>query len=405
MQKSISPVEARAALLALSLPDIQLENVSLAAAFGRVLAEDIVAEIAIPPFDRSPVDGFALRGADTASASADNPVTLAITEEIPAGVVPRLDVFAGSAAKILTGAPIPRGADATVKFEQTAFTAETVTLTEPLTAGANIVRAGEDVAVGEVVARRGDALTPATVALFASLGRASVTVYRRPRIAVINTGSELVEAGAVLPQGKIYNSGMFSLLGALAELGLEGYSAGVVRDDPDEIAAALENALPHCDAVITTGGASVGDYDFSVEAARRLGAEVLFWKAKMKPGGAMVASHCGGRLILSLSGNPGAALVGLLHIAKPFLLRLAGQRDVAPQPIRVRLREPFASSSPRTRLLRGTLEIVDGEAFFVQRGGQGGGTLANFAYCDLLGEIPAGSPPLDAGTLITAYKI
>lgn len=405
MRKSIPPTDARAALLSLTPPDIQLERVPLSAAFGRILAEDVVADIAIPPFDRSPVDGFAVRSADTAAASGENPVTLAITEEIPAGGVPTLDVFAGSAAKILTGAPIPRGADATVKYEQTAFTDVTVTLTEPLAAGENLVRAGEDVAIGEVVARCGDALSPASVALFASLGRSEVTVFRRPRVAVINTGSELVEPGNALPHGKIYNSGMYSLLGALAELGIDGYDAGIVRDDPDAIAAALESALPQCDALITTGGASVGDYDFSVEAAQRLGAEVLFWKAKMKPGGAMVASHVGGKLILALSGNPGAALIGLLYIAKPFLLRLAGRRDVEPKAITVRLREPYATASPRTRLLRGSLEIVDGTAYFVQRGAQGGSALANLAYCNLLAEIPAGSPPLDAGALIQAYEI
>ena len=398
------PDEARALLLTIAAPQPEIEKAPLEAAYGRVLAEDIFAAIPIPPFDRSPFDGYAFRGADTAKASAYTPVTLTITEEIPAGQIPMIGITEGLAAKILTGAPIPRGADTTIKYEMTEFTEKTVTLRKPKAAGTDVVYAGDDVAIGELAAKRGEVITPAAVGLFASLGLTAVSVFKRPRAAIINTGTELVEPGNYLPYGKIYNSSVFSLIGALDTLGIDAYNAGCVRDDADEIAAAIEQNYPICDVIITTGGASVGDYDFAIEASEKLGAEVLFWKTKLKPGGAMVASDYKDKLILALPGNPGSALMTIAHIAKPFLHRLAGHESLELQPIEVYLKEPFTATSGRVRMLRGSLEIVGGKAYFAQRGVQGGNALSSFAYCDLLAEIPAGSPELPAETLILAYR-
>ncbi|MDR0838304.1 MAG: molybdopterin molybdotransferase MoeA [Oscillospiraceae bacterium] len=405
MLKNVSPEEARSLLLSIPQASPETELVPLMSAFGRVLAEDVFADIPIPPFDRSPYDGYAFRGADTSGASSENPVTLKITEEIPAGSVPTVDITPGFAAKILTGAPMPRGADATVKYELTEFTPETVTFRAPIAPDSDVVPRGDDVEAGALLARRGDFISPAAAGLFASLGRREIPVFRRPRAAVLNTGSELVEPGNPLPFGKIYNSSVFTLSGSLAALGIDAYNAGVVHDDPSAIADAISRNLPLCDVMITTGGASVGDYDFAVGAAEALGAVPLFWKTKLKPGGAMLASRIGDKLLLALSGNPGSALIGLLHIAAPFLRRLAGLREIAPEPVEVLLKEPLVKSSPRARLLRGRLEIICGIAYFAEQGGQGSGALSGFQSCDLLGEIPAGSPPLPAGAIIKAYRV
>ncbi|MDR2420484.1 MAG: molybdopterin molybdotransferase MoeA [Oscillospiraceae bacterium] len=406
MLKSAAPERARELILEIPSPAPGTETVPLPLSYGRVLAEDIRADIPIPPFDRSPFDGYAFRGADTAGASDENPVTLKITEEIPAGSVPSVAVSEGLAAKILTGAPMPPGADATIKYELTEFTAETVTFRAPVAPGSDVVRAGDDVKKGGIAARRGDVISPAAAGLFASLGRTEIPVFRRPRAAVLNTGSELVEPGDPLPYGKIYNSSVYTLIGALAQLGLDAYNAGVARDDPDEIAAAVMKNLPLCDVMITTGGASVGDYDFALGSAEKLGAETLFRKTRIKPGGAMLASRVGDKLLLSLSGNPGSALMALLYIASPFLRRLAGRNEIHPEPVFVRLAEPFSHKrSARARLLRGRLVVSDGEAYFSERGEQGGGALSSFNSCDLLGEIPEDSPPLPAGTLIRAWRV
>jgi molybdopterin molybdotransferase len=213
----------------------------------------------------------------------------------------------------------------------------------------------------------------------------------------------LCEPGNPLPPAKIYNSSVFTLSGYLREAGVDAWNAGVARDDPDEIAARISTALAQSDVVITTGGASVGDYDCAIRASEALGAELLFWKTKMKPGGAVVASVLDGKLILALSGNPGAAVMYLLRVAMPFMKRLCGRRECFPRTLDVYLKEPFPKASTHTRLLRGNLEIENGTAYFVERGGQGGGQISSLAGCDLIAEIAAGSPALPAGTLVRAY--
>ncbi|MDR0861159.1 MAG: molybdopterin molybdotransferase MoeA [Oscillospiraceae bacterium] len=404
MLKSILPDEARDILLGLAAAPIT-ERVPIGDAAGRVLAEDVTATVPIPPFDRSPFDGYAFRGEDTANASRETPVTLKITEEIPAGHVPTVEITHGFAAKILTGSPLPVGANVTVKYEYTEFTDTEVTIFQPIPPNKDVIYAGSDVAVGEVVARRGDVLHPPLLGLLASEGIAEVAVFKAPRAAIINTGTELCEPGQPLPPAKIYNSSVFTLSGYLREVGVQAWNAGVVRDEPAEIAARIKDALAVSDVVITTGGASVGDYDCALRAAELLGAETLFWKTKLKPGGAVVASVLGGKLILALSGNPGAAVIFLLRVALPYMKKLCGRTDCLPETIEVLLKEPFTKESTRVRLLRGRLEISGGTAYFVERGGQGGGDIGSLKGCDLLAELPAGSPKLPAGTLVRAYVV
>ena len=407
MEREVSARQAREIIL--SIPYIVPERVlvPLTDCYDRILADDIAAVIPIPPFDRSPFDGYALRGVDTRDASRDNPVVLKITEEIPAGALPSVDITEGFAAKILTGAPIPKGADATVKYEETSgYTDGTVTFTAPVKPDSNIVYTGEDIKLGAVIATRGTVITPAAAGLFASAGHVTVPVYKRPVVAVLNTGSELCEPGNPLPFGKIYNSSVFSLMGTLKKLGLEAYNAGVVRDDPDEIAAVIKENLEKSDLVITTGGASVGDYDFSVTSAQRLGAKTLFWKVNTKPGGALVVSELHGKLILGLSGNPGAAMMSLLCMASPFLKRLSGQADYALREVEVALAKNFKKpTGAKARLIRGTLELAGGKALFTPRGDQGGGVLSSFMTTEIIAEIPPDSPPLPAGTVVKGYLV
>ena len=407
MNRAVTPQQARELILSIPYTAPEHELVLLADSFGRVLAEDMTALIPIPPFDRSPFDGYAFRGEDTIGASAERPVTLRITEELPAGAVPAIDITAGFAAKILTGAPIPNGANATVKYEETAgFTDDSVTLIKPAKPDSNIVYAGEDVEQNAVIAKRGTIVSPAAAGLFASAGHTAVPVYKRPVVAILNTGTELCEPGEPLPFGKIYNSSVFSLMGTVRGLGLDAYNAGVVRDDPDEIARVIEENLAKTDMIITTGGASVGDYDFSVTSAQRLGAKTLFWKSSVQPGGALVVSELGGKLILGLSGNPGAAMISLLCMASPFIKRLSGQCDYELKTVKVALAQDFKKSSgEKARLLRGTLELSDGKALFVPRGEQGGGVLSSFMTTELIVEIPPNSPPLPKGTVVRGYLI
>ena len=404
MRKEIEVAEAIGLLLGVPA-QLDTEPVLIGEALGRVAAEAVRADIPFPPFDRSPFDGYALRGEDVADASRERPVTLSVRQEIPAGYTPKEAVTAGFAAKIMTGAPIPSGADAVVKFEDTEFTEDKVTLFAPATPGSNIVLAGEDIPAGEMVLPQGAAIRPAAMGLLAAQGLKHVTVYKRPLVSVINTGSELAELGSPLPPGMIYNSSKFALQGYLAQMGADFRDGGIVGDDGGAIAARVRAELAMSDMVITTGGASVGDYDFAVAAAEHAGADILFWKVRMRPGGSLLAYVLGGKLVLALSGNPGAAVLGLLLLGLPYIKKLRGLSDAMPEECTVRLANEIKKGSPKKRMMRGFLRVEGGEALFVENAGQGGGDISSLVGCDLLAEIPEGSPPLPAGALVKAYRV
>ena len=381
------------------------ENVALGDALGRVLSADVAASIPYPPFDRSPYDGFVFRGGDTLKASRDNPVVLKITEEIPAGTQPQYEITPGLAAKILTGAPIPQGADSTIKYENTEFTETEVKIFEPITPDTDIVYAGTDVKLGQVLASEGALVTAPVISTLANQGYTRVDVYKKPVITIISTGSELCEAGEPLRPASIYNSNVHTLSAYLAGMGASPVNGSSVPDEPETIARVIGSALEVSDMVITTGGASVGDYDWAVASAGIMGANVLFWKVLMRPGGALLAAVKNCKLILGLSGNPAAAVLGLLRIAAPYIKKLCGRADCFYPEIKVALREPHKKENPKLRVLRGRLEIIDSHAFFIESGSQGSEDITSLVECDLLGEIPMGSPPLPAGTVIKAYRL
>ncbi len=381
------------------------ETVQLWELEGRILAEDICAAISVPSFDRSPYDGYALMAADTAGASPENPAVFKITEEIPAGYAPTIPLTPGHAAKILTGAPIPEGCDTTIKYEETEFTDTEVKIFKPLKAGSNVVYAGEDIKQGEVVLTSGTRISAAALGLLAGQGITEAVVYKNPRVTVISTGSELAEAGQPLKPAQIYNSNVYTISAYLRSMDCEPVNGGIVPDDPDVIAQRIGAALEDSDMVITTGGASVGDYDWAFRVSQMMGAEILFWKADFKPGGAMCAAVLNGKLILCLSGNPGAAVIGLLRVGMPYIRKLCGHREVMPERVNVILKDSFGKPSPKLRLVRGRLEIEDGKAYFVHNDGQGNGVVSSLMGCDLLAEIPAGTGRAQHGQVLSAIKV
>ena len=387
--------------------DVSVEklSVTLAQSQNRVLADNLMSKIPVPPFDRSPFDGFVFRGEDTFGATDKSPSVLRIIEEIAAGQCGKYELKKGEAAKILTGAPIPKGGNTTVKYEDTLFTDTHVSILSPGTPGTNIVYQGSDIMPNSPIARSGTIITPAIISSVANQGFSHLTVYKKPTITILSTGSELCEVGTILGPASIYNSNVHTISAYLADVGADGVSGGSVPDDPDLIAKAVDDALKVSDMVITTGGASVGDYDWAVGAMERLGAKILFWKAAMRPGGAILAGIRDGKVILSLSGNPAAAVLGLMRIGIPYIKKLCGRSDCFYPQVEVRLKEPLKKASPKLRLIRGTLEIHNGLAYFSDSGNQGSEAVSSLARCDLLGEIPMGSPPLPAETIIKAYRI
>lgn len=396
--------EARQILMEQVCP-VETEAVPLAAADGRILAQAVIAAYDVPPFDRSPYDGYAFRAEDTVNASGKNPAVLQILEEVPAGSMWSIPVTPGTATKILTGAPIPPGADAVTKYEETEFNQEQVKIFTAFQPEENIIPRGEDVVKGMCLASPGMLIDSGLLGTLAAQGITRPLVYRRPRVGVISTGSELVEAGKVPTEGRIVNTNRYTFSAAIHRAGAEVINYGIVGDDPREIAKAFSQAAAECDLVISTGGVSVGDYDFTPAAIELAGAELLIRALKLKPGGASAYGRKGTRLLCGLSGNPASALINFYAVVLPALRKLAGHQRPELQELKVTLKDDFKKRSPKTRLIRGVLEFENGRTVMAVEKGQGNGVLHSLIGCNLLAEIPAGSPSLPAGTELKAYLI
>lgn len=402
----VNPTYKEAQNLLLSrISPVETETISLSRSGGRILAQDLIAMADVPAFDRSPYDGYAFRAEDTADASKETPVMLRILEEVPAGANPAQTVTAGTATKVLTGAPIPQGADAVIMFEKTSFTKESVTLYSPARSGENIVCAGEDIRRGAVVAERGKAIDAAISGMLASQGVSNPRVYRKPRIAIISTGSELVEAEDNPPEGKIRNSNRYTYETAVRQLGCEVSYLGIAGDSVSDIAELIRQGVRSYDMVITTGGVSVGEYDLTAEAMEAAGAKLLINGIDMKPGMACAMAVKDRKLICGLSGNPASSLTTFCVVLHPVIRKLKGLGSYMPVEIPVTLTDAFPKKSPKTRFLRGKLELSSGAVSFKPAQDQGNVVLSSAIGCDMVVLVPAGSGPLEAGTVLNGFVI
>ncbi|MGX7107224.1 molybdopterin molybdotransferase MoeA [Hutsoniella sourekii] len=382
----------------------QSEILALDQAVGRIVAETIQASLPVPPFDKSPYDGYAFRGEDTQGASSNQPVSLDVIGEIAAGQLANYELQPGQAVKILTGGPVPATANVCYKFEKTRRQGDQVLIYEPVAPHKDIIPAGEDIQVGDLLVQEGDPLTVGRLGVLASQGYREVKVYRKPVVGLFSTGDELVPTGQALPAGKIYETTRLSLGAILTNLGFEVKDYGIVADDLDAISRRTGQVISQVDLLITTGGASVGDYDYAYSAIDSLGGQILFWKTAMKPGGSMLASRLQNKTVLNLSGNPAAAILAFYRVCLPYLYRLMGRKDYYPEKIPMILAHDFNKSSPGVRLLRGQLQFQEGRLYFQESPAQGNGVLSSFARCDALLEIPAGSSGIKAGTLLMGYR-
>lgn len=406
MLKNPDYTTARSLLLD-AVKTLGVERTVLGESAGRILAQNLVAAESTPPFDRSPYDGYALRAADTAGASRETPVTLRVLEEVPAGAVPACDVTEGTAVKLLTGAPIPRGADAVVMFERTQFTADTVTIFSPSGSGENIVYTGEDVRAGEILACRGDIIDPGIAGTLAAQGIAAPEVYRVPRIGILSTGSELVEADDAFGPGpgKIRNSNRHTLEASLRVLGCECVYLGIAGDSAEEICALLKKGLAECDAIVSTGGVSAGDYDLTPEAMEMAGVKLLFRGVDIKPGMACAYGVYNGKPVCGLSGNPASALTSFYAVALPALRKLMGHRRPLPKQVRVTLVNGFGKKSPTARFLRGTLDLSGGKVRMSLPREQGNAVLSSTIGCNVMAIVPPKSGPVSAGTELEGFLL
>ena len=401
MRTRIELEEARA-LLAESVRPLGVEQVSRQEALGRTLAEDVTAPLDQPPFDRSPLDGYALRSADLTGASPEHPVSLRVVETVYAGGVPSRVLGPGEAIRIMTGAMLPRGCDCVLQHERTDNGLEQVQIYAALSPHDNYCDRGEDYRTGEVLLPAGTVVDAAAMGVLASAGLSSVPVRRRPVVRVLSTGDEVVSPDLhPLPAGKIYGSNQELLTARLRELGVSDVKGLLIGDDPREVADTMAQLLGECDLLITTGGVSAGDKDIFHEALPLLGAERVFWKVNLKPGTPAMYSLWQGQPILSLSGNPFAAAATFELLARPLLAALTGESRFSLRSRTAVVEGSFPKASPGRRFLRGFYQ----EGRVSLTGKNDSGMLASLVGCNCLVDLPAGSPPVQEGQTVTVLLL
>ena len=377
------------------------ETVKLEQSLGRVLAEDIRANRDLPPYDVSAMDGFAIRSADVANV----PVTLEIIEDIKAGDMPSRALAAGQCARIMTGAPIPQGADAVIRVEDTEVLDEQhVQINQAVKPGNDIRRLGENMRNGEVVLAPSTEITPGVIGVLATVKRAQVQVYRRPRVAILSTGNELEGLDEPVDPNKIPNSNSYALMGQVQALGIEPVLLGIARDDPAELEQYLRRGLEY-EVLLVSGGTSVGVHDYVRPTIEALGAKMLFWRVAMKPGHPVAFGKVGEKIIFGLPGNPVSSMVCFEQFVVPALRRMMGHARTHRRTITARLTHNVKHQPGRTEFIRVMLAKEEGGYAASSTGAQGSGMLLSMARADGLAVLPADCNGMVAGSMVAVQLL
>lgn len=386
--------EAAGILLAKVKKIEETEQVSLWETVGRVLAQDVTAPRNQPPFPRSPLDGYAVRSADIKNADKEHPAVLAVIDEVTAGHVTKKTVGEHMAVRIMTGAPIPDGADCIVRQEDTDYGEARVKVYAQINAFQNYCFEGEDYKAGQKLLAKDTLLGAVETGVLASLGQANAVVYRKPKVAVISTGDEVVLPGNALAEGKIYDSNLYMLAARLSAWNAEITCRAHVEDDAALAAEKIREAVKDADIVITTGGVSVGKKDIMHDVLKLLLCEQLFWRIAVKPGMPTLCAQYKGKLLICLSGNPYGAIANLELLVRPLLAKMTGRSDLELTRKQAVSMSAFPKRSGVTRYVRahyqdGTVRIADGS--------NASGILGSMCGCNCMIEIPAGTEELKVG--------
>jgi molybdopterin molybdotransferase len=386
------------------------EEKPLLDALGQVVAEDIVSGINIPPLDNTAMDGYAVIASDTRGASDATPVSLRVVGELAAGYLFEGAVTPGTAVRIMTGAPMPRGADAVVPFEETderagrqfgsfAKSREVVGILKAAAPGANIRRAAEDLRRGQTIIRSGSVLHPAQIGVLASIGRATVRVRRRPMVAILSTGDEVREPGTPLAPGQIYDSNAYSISAMVLANGGVPQRLGIAKDTVEALTAKLREGLD-ADMLVTSAGVSRGDYDVVKDVLAKEG-EVDFWTVRMRPGKPLAfgAFASGGRRVphIGLPGNPVSSMVSFELFGRPAIYKMLGRSDWQRPVVRAIAEEPIANTDARRVFARAIVTQRDGRYYAALTGPQGSGILTSMAEANALAVVPEDVPGVATG--------
>ncbi len=391
--------EAAQQLILAQIHPLAAETVPLLDALGRAIAVAVIAPFDLPHFDNSAMDGYALRAADSGPGK-----TLTVSGYLAAGSTEQPSVLPGCAVRIMTGAPLPTGADTVVPIEETDSAGTTVTLRGTLPPGQHIRRRGEDVRSGAEVLSVGTILRPAAISMLASLGQMSIAVHRRPRVAILSTGDELIELGEPLTAGRIINSNSWSLAALVLELGGVPVQLGIASDDRESLRAKLSAGLD-CDLLITSAGVSAGDRDLVREILEELGAEQLFWKVDIKPGRPLAFAIKEGVPIFSLPGNPVSTMITFEEFVRPALLKLMGQRQLLKPLVHATLQEAMRKKPGRVQLLRVTVQAGAGGLVVASSGDQNTGILRTSLHANGIAVLPFEHGDYAAGETIPVHLL
>ena len=407
----LSVDQARERILSHFQP-VTTETLPLAGCSNRVLAQDIAATSDLPPFNNSSMDGFAVRGADVVDAATDSPRNLRVVADIPAGSYPTISLAPGEAARIMTGAPVPEGADAVIPVEDTNFdnrdagtpAPDEVQIFKSAKSGANVRARGMDLRASEIVLNKGRILKPQDLGLLAMLGFANVLVYRKPRIALFSSGDELLPVEAPLEEGKIRDSNSYTLAALIEEIGAEVIRLGVAKDDPDSVKTLLEKAVElNVDLILSSAGVSVGAFDFVKQVIESDG-KMDFWRVNMRPGKPLAFGQYKQILFIGLPGNPVSSFVGFEVFVRPTLQRLRGSLAGNRPTYRVKCEEQIDSDG-RESYLRAQVREEEGNFIARLTGHQGSGNLHSLVQANALLIIPAGVKCVPAGQEVKAWLI
>jgi len=401
---------------------LETESVPIMDSLGQVLAEDIVSGINVPPLDNSAMDGYAVRAQDTKGAGEKTPKVLKVIDTVIAGSISKKEVTAGTAIRIMTGAPIPKGADSVIQFEKTdeekrkqAAPDEPVTqvgIFEEIEAGDSIRLAGEDVAKGSTILKQGVTIRPAEIGVMASIGRDKVKVIRRPIVAVLSTGNELVEMGKPLPEGKIYNSNSYSIASLVKKYGGIPKMLGIALDNEKSLVGKLKEAQD-ADMLLTTGGVSMGDYDMVKDILARDG-EMVFWKVRVKPGKPLAFGKIKGKSKdgkakviphLGLPGNATSCMVSFELFVRPALLKMMGKKKLEKPSVPAIIQDNIKNDAGRRIYDRAITEKQDGHYIARLTGPQGSGILTSMALANSFVLIPEETEKVKKGDTVQALML
>lgn len=376
------------------------ERLSLLDALGRVLAEPVRAPMTLPAWDNSAMDGYAVRGSDIDAATPERPVRLRVLETVAAGGFATHRVSDGEAIRIMTGAPLPEGADTVVRVEDTDGGTNNVLVRDSRDARRNVRPRGEDFREGDALLEAGTALGPAQLGVLASVGRSSVEVHRRPRVGILGSGDELVDLDRfheVLAGRKIVSSNGYTLHALVRDSGGEPVNLGIARDDPVSLRDHLTRSAG-CDLLITSAGVSVGEFDYTREVIAALGAEMKFWRVRMRPGAPLGFGILGGMPWIGLPGNPVSAMVTFELFVRPVLRRMLGHTRLFRRPVPVVLEEAVSIGARLTHFLRCIVSTRDDGVVTARlTGPQGSGILTSMSRANALLVVPEDRPRVDAG--------